>query len=137
MSKIPDLLSRLLHPIHPSIPDMLDAGKEIQRLRADCEKLEKAHGQNIKEIDALYADLAAERARAERFEKGELAAHKALQKAEADLAAAREAIKDAYFEGWGDAHECGNDRYDWDKSWAKRVYESSCINAMTRGGGSD
>lgn len=35
--------------------------EEVVRLRADCVKLETAHGQNMREIDRLRAELAAER----------------------------------------------------------------------------
>lgn len=39
----------------------------VARLRADCAKLETAHGQNMREIDRLRAELAAERERADAY----------------------------------------------------------------------
>ena len=42
---------------------------EIERLRADCAKLETAHGQNVREIDRLRAERAAANARIMEIER--------------------------------------------------------------------
>lgn len=52
-----------------------------------------------------------------------------IKRLRAELTDAREAIKDAYFEGWEDAHECGSIWIDWSDSFAKRAYDAALKKA--------
>ncbi len=54
-----------------------------------------------------------------------------------ELADAREAIKDAYFEGWVDKHELGSPDFDWSNSLAKCAYESARFDAALKGDGNE
>lgn len=120
----------MTHEIDDAAIDQEADTGSVWELRGKIEALETENAR-------LRAELAAEREAHERtlaasrnnFDMWEMLKSDYDAKC-AELAAAREAIKDAYFEGWGDAHECGNDRCDWSKSWAKRVYECARIDAL-------
>ena len=88
---IKDIVIRLRHAHWPNIPDALEAADAIARLRADCAKLETAHGQLQKVIDRLTANLAAERERAKEYRNAWLrymdARVEALRERDAALAA--------------------------------------------------
>lgn len=50
-----------------------------------------------------------------------------------ELADTREAIKDAYFEGWEDSHELSSANFDWSNSLAKCAYESARFDTALKG----
>lgn len=52
-----DIVARLREFAPITVDERREAADEIERLRADCAKLETAHGQNMREIDRLQRDL--------------------------------------------------------------------------------
>ena len=95
-----------------AVAQMFKDEQEIVQLHTTIAKLETAHGQNMKEIDKLRADLAAERERARKIEtmlagagNGLVEDADQIKRLTAELAAAKSRIEAAYKEGWWDSSD--------------------------------
>ncbi len=125
----------------PDMNDARDAADEITRLRSELAAGNawiQARASVLEELAKARADLAA-------AQLSHIEAVRKLTKTIADLqnelANAREAIKDAYFEGWEDAYGIesflGGANFDWSSSLAKCAYESSRLDAALKGDGDE
>lgn len=73
-----------------------EAADEIERLRADCAKLETAHGQSMREIDRLRAELAAEQGMNAANRASVVKCNSIIQSLEGKLAEANVRLDDAW-----------------------------------------